>query len=241
MTIEFRSWNPDDAEVRAVGDGMTFTGYAARFNSRSEYLGFYETIAPGAFTRTLKARNEVKAFLNHNSDIVLGSTRAGTLRLTQDDKGLLAEIDLPNSEWGRSVAEATRRGDISGMSFGFNVPKGGDEWSADGQQRTLNEIALAEVSPVSGFPAYKSTSASVRSIPMLAKRYGADADDLDAAVEALLLGEGLGADAVTLLRSLIDNLSETESPAEVVEDEVVEARVPLSLLAKQLDLQAKAV
>ena len=166
MTIEFRSWNPDEAEVRAVGDGMSFTGYAARFNSRSEYLGFYEVIAPGAFTRTLKARNEIKAFLNHNTDVVLGSTRAGTLRLTQDDKGLLAEIDLPDTTAGRDLSTSVRRGDVSAMSFGFNVPKGGDAWSPDGSERTLNEIALAEVSPVTGFPAYAATSASVTRRPV---------------------------------------------------------------------------
>lgn len=235
--IEFRSWDNDESEVRAVGNGMTFSGYAARFNSPSEWMGFEERIAPGAFTRTLKSRNEVKAFLNHNMDIVLGSTRAGTLRLKQDDKGLHAEIDLPDSEWGRSVAEATRRGDISGMSFGFNVPKGGDSWSDDGTKRTLTEIALMEVSPVSGFPAYRSTTASVRSIPILARRCQEDADMLQIAVDALLAGEKLGADAAMLLRSVIDKMAD-EQPEEP-EAEITIESIPLSVLMKQLDLLAK--
>jgi hypothetical protein len=234
MTIEFRSWNPDEAEVRAVGDGMSFTGYAARFNSRSEYLGFYEVIAPGAFTRTLKARNEIKAFLNHNPDVVLGSTRAGTLRLTQDDKGLLAEIDLPDTTAGRDLSTSVRRGDVSAMSFGFNVPKGGDAWSPDGSERTLNEIALAEVSPVTGFPAYAATSASVRSIPLLAKRMEQDPESLEAAVEFMLAGEHLNPDQARILRDVIARISDDEP----VED-VPEVRVPLSLLAKQLDLKGK--
>jgi HK97 family phage prohead protease len=234
MTIEFRSWNPDEAEVRAVGDGMSFTGYAARFNSRSEYLGFYEVIAPGAFTRTLKARNEIKAFLNHNTDVVLGSTRAGTLRLTQDDKGLLAEIDLPDTTAGRDLSTSVRRGDVSAMSFGFNVPKGGDAWSPDGSERTLKEIALAEVSPVTGFPAYAATSASVRSIPLLAKRMEQDPDSLEAAVERMLAGEHLTDDHARILRDVIARISDDEP----VED-VPEVRVPLSLLAKQLDLKSK--
>lgn len=236
MTIEYRGWDPDQAEVRAVdGDGMSFVGYAARFNSPSEWMGFTERIAPGAFTRTLKARNEVKAFLNHNTDHVLGSTRAGTLRLTQDDKGLLAEIDLPDTQAGRDLAVSVKRGDVSGMSFGFNVPKGGDEWSDDGSQRTLNEIALAEVSPVTGFPAYRATSASVRSVPILAKRCGEDADMLEVAVDALLMGEKLGADAAALLRSVIDKMSAEEPP----EAEISIEKVPLSVLMKQLDLLAK--
>jgi HK97 family phage prohead protease len=239
--MEYRGWNPDEAEVRAIGDGMTFSGYAARFNSPSEWMGFEERIAPGAFTRTLKARNEVKAFLNHNTDIVLGSTRAGTLRLTQDDKGLLAEIDLPDTTAGRDLAVSVKRGDVSGMSFGFNIPKGGDEWSEDGRQRTLKEIALAEVSPVSGFPAYAATSASVRSIsvPMLAHRCQEDADLLEVAVDALLMGEALGADAAALLRSVIDKMS--EQPEEPTAEVTIEAEIPLSLLQKQLDLMGKGL
>lgn len=240
MTIEFRGWNPDEAEVRAVGDGMTFTGYAARFNSRSEYLGFYETIEPGAFTRTLKARNEVKAFLNHNTDVVLGSTRSGTLRLTQDEKGLLAEIDLPDTQAGRDLSVSVRRGDVSGMSFGFNVPKGGDTWSEDGTQRSLREIALMEVSPVSGFPAYRATSASVRSIPMLARRCQEDADMLEVAVEALLMAEKLDAPTADLLRTVIDKMAEKPEEPEVEVEMKIDS-IPLSLLAKQLDLMAKDV
>lgn len=234
--LEIRQWDPEAAEVRAVaGDGMTFEGYAARFNSPSEWMGFTEYIAPGAFTRTLKARNEVKAFLNHNTDIVLGSTRAGTLKLAQDEKGLLAQISLPDTTAGRDLAVSVQRGDVSGMSFGFNIPKGGDEWSDDGSTRTLNEIALAEVSPVTGFPAYRATSASVRSLPMLAKRCGEDAGMLEIAVEALMMGDNLTADAAALLRSVIDKMTAEEPP----EVEISVEKVPLSVLVKQLDLLAK--
>jgi HK97 family phage prohead protease len=234
MTIEFRSWDPDEAEVRSVGDGMTFTGYAARFNSKSEYLGFYETIEPGAFTRTLKARNEIKAFVNHDTNMVIGSTRAGTLRLTQDEKGLLAEIDLPDTSYGRDLSISVKRGDASGMSFGFNVPKGGDTWSEDGQQRTLREVALMEVSPVTGFPAYKSTSASVRSI-VLARRCQEDADLLEIAVDALLMAEKLDAPSADLLRTVIEKMSAEEPPDEPTAEITIED-IPLALLQKQLDL-----
>jgi len=238
--MEIRNWNPDEAEVRALGDGMTFTGYAARFSSRSEYLGFYETIAPGAFTRTLKARNEVKAFLNHNTDIVLGSTRAGTLKLSQDDKGLLAEIALPDTQAGRDLSVSVARGDVSGMSFGFNVPKGGDAWSEDGTQRTLVEVALAEVSPVSGFPAYAATTASVRSLPMLARRCQEDADLLEIAVDALLMGEQISAPSAALLRTVIDKMAEVADPAEIDVELSIEGSIPLALLQKQLDLMGMA-
>lgn len=163
------AWPEIDMEVRAVGDGMEFTGYAAVFDSPSEDLGgFREVIKPGAFTRSINAaRNggrDIKAFLNHNSDVVLGSTRAKTLRLSEDARGLLAEITLPDSVWGQPVAAAVRRGDISSMSFGFSVTPKGDSWNDTRNERTLHEVRLFEVSPVTGWPAYAATSASVRTL-----------------------------------------------------------------------------
>lgn len=163
------AWPELDFEMRAVGDGMEFTGYAAVFDSLSEDLGgFRERIAPGAFTRSINAAKnggrDIKAFLNHNGDVVLGSTRARTLRLSEDARGLLAEMTLPDSEWGRPVAEAVRRGDISSMSFGFTVAKGGESWNDTRTERTLHEVRLFEVSPVTAWPAYAATTASVRAL-----------------------------------------------------------------------------
>jgi hypothetical protein len=82
-----------DLEIRSEGDGMTLRGYAAVFNSPSQPLPFTETIAPGAFRDSLNPgkRNDVKLLWNHDTGTVLGSTRAGTLTLTEDAKGLLVE------------------------------------------------------------------------------------------------------------------------------------------------------
>ena len=165
------AWPDQELEIRSDGNGMTFRGYAAVFNTPSQDLGgFKETIAPGAFSRSINAATngsrDIRMFLNHNQDVVLGSTRAGTLKLTQDQRGLLAEAQLPQSPWGQSVGEAVRRGDISSMSFGFVIDKSGvhDTWTNDHSQRTLHEVRLLEVSPVTGWPAYTATSASVRSL-----------------------------------------------------------------------------
>lgn len=161
------AWPEQDFEFRADGNGLEFTGYAAVFNSKSEDLGgFREVIAPGAFARSIGSSHgrAIKAFLNHNQDIVLGNTKKGTLRLAEDTRGLVAHITLPDSEWGRPVAEAVRRGDISSMSFGFNVPAKGDTWNDAHTERTIHEVHLWEVSPVTGWPAYTSTSASVRTL-----------------------------------------------------------------------------
>ena len=163
------AWPELDFEIRSEGDGLNFRGYAAVFNSASADLGgFTESIRPGAFARSLNAaangKRDIKMFLNHNQDVVLASTRAKTLRLAEDERGLFTDADLPAGVWGQPVAEAVRRGDISAMSFGFQVPPKGDSWNGDHTQRELHDVRLMEVSPVTGWPAYSATSASVRSI-----------------------------------------------------------------------------
>ena len=146
-------------ELRQEGDGMTFTGYAAKFNTPSQPLPFTEVIKPGAFKRSLQARNDIKLLWNHDTSQVLGSTRAGTLVLTEDAVGLKVVAKLPNTSAGRDAAELIKRGDVNAMSFGFSVPQGGDNWSEDGNTRELNSVRLFETSIVA-FPAYEATSGS---------------------------------------------------------------------------------
>lgn len=174
---EFRvstdTWPGEDITLRAEGDGMTFSGYAAVFNSRSEDLGgFTETILPGAFDKTLGQSRAVKMFWNHNSDIPLGSTRAN-LTLKPDERGLLATAKLPETTAGRDMATLVHDGIVDSMSFGFQTVR--DSWSEDGTQRELHAVRLFEVSPVTGWPAYAATSASVRD---LAEQIGEDPDEL---------------------------------------------------------------
>lgn len=238
--LERRELLFDDMEFRAENDGMTFRGYAAKFNAKSEPLPFTEIIAPGAFTRTLRSRNEIKAFVNHDTNMVIGSTRAGTLRLTQDDRGLLAEIDLPDTTYGRDLAVSVKRGDVSGMSFGFFVPKGGDSWNEDFTVRTLTEIALTEVSPVTGFPAYRQTTAAVRALPRLAVRAEQDIMALEEALATLEAGNPLTPEQGKLLSDTIEALTEgLEKAEEIVEESVVPTAPPASLLQKMLDLTLK--
>ena len=200
--------NTVDFEIRETQDGMFFEGYAAVFDSPSEPLPFTERIAPGAFIRSLKARNDIKILWNHDAGSVLGSTRAGTLKLTEDARGLRVEAHLPNTSTGRDAAELLRRGDIDSMSFGFSVPRGGDEWNADGSERTLREIRLHEVSIVA-FPAYTATAGttSVRGLDAVAKRADVDADSLADAILKIEQGEDITADDRTLLSQVIDKLS----------------------------------
>lgn len=147
-------------EVRA--DGQTVAGYAAVFDSVTDIGGmFREKIAPGAFKPSLKG--DVRALWNHDSSHVLGRTKAGTLRLNEDDKGLAVEIDLPDTQAGRDLRENMRLGNVDGMSFGFRVTK--QEWDETGDTplRTIQEVELFEVSAVT-FPAYEDTELALRSL-----------------------------------------------------------------------------
>ena len=224
VTFEIRQGEVD-------ANKMTFTGYAAVFNSPSEPLPFTEFIMPGAFKRSLKSRNEVKLFMNHNMDIVLGSTRAKTLRLTEDSKGLLAEAVLPDTTAGRDLSVLMQRGDVNSMSFGFSVPAKGDRWTNEGMTRELHQIRLHEVSIVTGFPAYEATTASVRSIDALATRTGMSADVLADALTRLEAGENLSLDHASTINEAVAKLKESvPNEAELV-----------AIKQKQLDLMLKAI
>lgn len=232
MSMEIRELNADLAELRAAdeNDGMTLRGYAARFNSRSEDMGFRETIEPGAFARSLKSRNDIKALFNHDSSMVLGSTRAGTLVLSEDDRGLADTISLPETSIGKDTAISVRRGDISGQSFGFSVVR--DEWNSDYTERRLLEVRLHEVS-ITAFPAYKATSVNVRAIARLAQRTEQDAETLADAMQALERGDELTVDQASVLMEAVDRMApkpEVEEPTPV--------GTPTSILSKKLDLIA---
>jgi uncharacterized protein len=181
--MEFRSTT---VELRAEGDGNTFVGYAAMFNSPSQPLPFTERIAPGAFDKTLRNRKrDVRLYVNHNSDLVLASKRSGTLMLSEDGRGLRVEAQLPATTYANDLRALMQTGVVDRMSFGFTVPRGGDRWSDDGRERELREIVLHEVSVVTGFPAYEQTQASVRSLTTFAERVGMDLDEINEVLDAL--------------------------------------------------------
>lgn len=241
-TITWPSW---DYDIRAAGDGMSFSGYAAVFDRDSEPMigigaSFVERIAPGAFTRTLKRDAEspsVKMFLNHNSDSLLASTRGKTLRVNQDDTGLLAEAELPDTTLGRDTAELVRRGDITSMSFGFFAirekqggpgklwePTPGTETLT---QRYITEAQLVEVSPVTGWPAYPDTSAAVRA---LAQEAEVEPDVLASAFAALRSVDPLSMYLNAEQRKALLDVINARTAAPVVSADVAEWTMRIALL-----------
>lgn len=217
-----------DFEIRETADGMSFTGYAAVFNSDSEPLPFIERIAPGAFKRSLQSRNEVKLLWNHDAGEPLASVRGGTLRLTEDEIGLRVEATLANTTRGRDVAELIRSKTIDSMSFGFSVIK--DSWSADGGTRTLEAVRLFETSVVA-FPAYSSTAGT---IAVRSASTGIDADQLADALMRLESGEELEPTHASLITDVVAKLTKTEEVQEVQGDILALKKKKLDLLLKEM-------
>ena len=218
--IETRETPLDEMEVRENADGMFFEGYAAMFDSPSKPLPFTERIAPGAFIRSLKSRNDIKLLWNHDTSEVLGSTRSGTLKLVEDERGLKVTAQLPNTTTGRDAAELLKRGDVDAMSFGFTIPRGGDDWSEDGSERTLREVMLHEVSIVA-FPAYEGTSgkAKVRGLERVAQRADVDLDALSDALVKLEMGEEMTDEDTRLLTEVLDSIAPEKPATEDAPDE----------------------
>ncbi len=156
---EQRTIDVDVADLDARG--RTIVGYAAVYGAESEDLGgFTERIAPGAFSPVL-GNADVRCLLNHDPNSVLGRTRSGTLRLTDEQRGLRFECDLPDSPLGQNVREAVKRGDVDGASFRFAV--GTDTW--DGDVRTVTAIKELHDVTVATYGAYPAASVELRTRP----------------------------------------------------------------------------
>lgn len=153
-------------ELRVLAPQRRLEGYAATFGAEARLGTFVETIEPGAFRAALSG--DVLALLDHDAGKVLGRTKSGTLRLSEDSRGLAFSLDLPETAAGRDVLALADRGDLGGMSFGFKVPAGGERWT--GNRRSLRAVDLREISVVQAWPAYPDTEIALRAL-----QQGADA------------------------------------------------------------------
>ena len=153
-----------EARTDEATDARTLTGYAALYNSETRIGNFFrESIEPGAFRSAIARQDDVRALFNHDPNYVLGRTKAGTLVLSEDERGLKYTVTLPNTQAGRDLWESVQRGDVSQSSFAFSVDA--EEWrdkNADLPLRVVKDVHLFDVSPVT-YPAYNETSVSARS------------------------------------------------------------------------------
>jgi hypothetical protein len=165
-------------EVKAEGEEeKKIVGYAAVFDDPApETWGFIEKITPGAFAEAIE-RSDTRALKNHNPDLLLGRTKAGTLTLEEDEKGLFYEIDPPDTTYANDLMESMNRGDLDQSSFQFTVEK--EEWdeSGDVPVRTILKVGeLRDVSPVT-FPWYPTTESGVRSRKEVLQEYREQKED----------------------------------------------------------------
>lgn len=149
-------------ETRSDDTGMYIEGYFSVFNSNYEiYPGCTESVAPGAFSNTLGG--DIKALCDHDTRLVLGRNKAGTLELREDSHGLWGRITInPNDSDAVNLYERVKRGDVDQCSFGFDIREEEADFRDDGSVHfTIRDVELFEVS-VATFPAYAETSVSAR-------------------------------------------------------------------------------
>lgn len=141
----------------------TIEGYFAVFNSDYNIApGMSESIAPGAFTEALGG--DIRALVNHDTTLVLGRNKAGTLELREDSHGLWGSVQInPNDQAAVDLYERVKRGDVDGCSIGFDIAEEKTDFLENGDVHfTIVKIApLYEVSACT-FPAYQETNVTAR-------------------------------------------------------------------------------
>lgn len=186
---ERRFFTPEDITYRAEDDNgeesREFVGHALLFDNvtriRSWFGDWDEQIARGATAKTIKEA-DVRFLINHDPNLLLARSKAGagTLKLREDDKGLLNEATLPKRSFADDLVDMLRTGDISQMSFAFSVVK--EEWQEredDVPLRTIKEVKLYDTSVVT-YPAYEDTDAALRTeqVEQMIRRGALDPDEL---------------------------------------------------------------
>lgn len=163
-TFERRVFPLQGARVTRADDKtgtLRFSGRPWVYNQLSEDMGgWQEVIRPGAATRTLAGTPDVRFLINHDANLLLARSSSGTLRLSEDDDGGLAEADMANVSYARDLAELIERGDLTQMSFGFWITN--DSWSGNLHEVHAFDLDGGDVSAVT-FPAFPQTSSELRS------------------------------------------------------------------------------
>lgn len=237
--VQTRFWNIDQLRVEMRAEKPpAIVGHAALFNNRTVIgTSFYEELEAGAFAKTIK-EGDARCLWNHDMNFVLGRVKSGTLRLSEDEQGLLIDCDPPQTALiNDMVLEPIRRKDVDQMSFAFDAVR--TEWieqESDYPIRRLLEVRLYDVSPVT-FPAYPDTDVAVRNALTAA---GIDYAVLTQAITRSKLG-GITDDDRALVRSVIDKLTQlfpTSAPTESHPegDETSHAQARMVNLRRRLEL-----
>lgn len=158
-----------EVRVKQSDSGPKIVGYASVFYNGTPGTEFrlgkdlVERIMPGTFDKTLRDKDDVTATFNHDPNLVLGRTSAGTLVLSKDKRGLRFEVTPGNTQAARDLLESIGRRDITGSSFGFETIPGTTSYKYEGgiEFREIRAVKLLDVGPGT-WPAYADTDAGVR-------------------------------------------------------------------------------
>ena len=156
------------AEIRADDpagtDGLYLVGMPIVYDTPTvihDPAGAYtEIIQTGALNGA--DLSDVRLLYNHDLNKVPLARTPRTMQLEVVPAGLNMRAALPDTGDAKAVHKAVKRGDLSGMSFAFVVPQGGDQYDAATNTRTITKISkLYEISVVP-FPAYPAASVEAR-------------------------------------------------------------------------------
>ena len=147
------------AEAPAGAEGLVLTGRPVVYDQptvKKDKFGEYtEVIRRGALEGT--DLSDTRLLYNHDLSKIPLARSPKTMRFKLDPAGLTMTAELPETEEGKSVYTAVKRGDLSGMSFAFKVPKGGSTF--DAKITKIEKVYECSVVP---FPAYPQTSVEAR-------------------------------------------------------------------------------
>ena len=217
-----------------AGKDMVF-GYALKFGVPYDMGWFTEEIQRGALDGA--DLSDVRILFNHDQNLILGRTKAGTAKVGIDEVGMWYMAELPDSPTGQNVKEALRRGDVDQSSWAFSIAADetgrskGDKWSMkDGKDyRVITSVrAVYDASPVT-YPANPDTTAAKRSKEIRGEGYGEEMEPKAQIIEALTeliseVNEMVGkykecADRLTMIASVNPDLAQiaTDTAAMIVQ------------------------
>ena len=154
---------PQQFCTREDGDELIIEGYFAVFDSPyTLWDGVTEIVKPGAFAGCLSG--DIRALIDHDTRLVLGRTKAGTLELREDARGLWGSIKINRADTDdMSLYARVQRGDVDQCSFGFDIEEETFVDLGGGKYRwEITKVnPLYEVSVVT-FPAYEETAVKAR-------------------------------------------------------------------------------
>ena len=208
-------------DASANADSRTISGLIP-YNSLSAYMGFYEKLQPGCFSKSLSEQSDIRALVEHSDQRLLARTKNGSLKLEDSTEALRFTFEAPNTTEGDDILTMVREGLVSGCSFGMIVMSENYDYEDGKEVRTIIEARLLEISLVLSEPAYPDTVVYTRS--------------LSSAFEGKEVDEA----GQTAIREEIEKLQSLLSKTEEVKTEEIEQKEPEGPSQEELEAQKRA-